>query len=277
MENECLGSSVEASVKECIKRLLSAEKIAACAFLDAAFLRVLLPEKMPEGIHGAALFLIPYYTGDFPERNVSLYSVGKDYHLFSRALAQKILPSLSDAFPDERFYVFCDSSPIDERKAAAESGLGVIGRNRLLIHKTYGSYVFIGSILTTARFSDRPTAAEHCLECGKCSSACAFLRGETDVCSSELNQRKQLTDEELAAVRARKIRWGCDVCQEVCPMNRNLSTTPIDFFYEDRLPVLTTARLDSMSKKEFSERAYAWRGKKTIRRNLESANDTENG
>lgn len=278
MENTSADRPLETAVKDCIQRLLSAEGIAACAFLDAAFLRVLLPSKMPEDVRGAAVFLIPYYTEAFPERNVSLYSVGKDYHLFSRMLSQKILPTLSAAFPDERFSMFCDSSPIDERKAAAEAGLGVIGQNRLLIHKTYGSYVFIGSILTTVRFSDRPQPTESCLACGSCRRACAFLRGETDVCASELNQRKQLTDAELAAVRARKLRWGCDTCQEVCPMNRNASPTPIGFFYEERLPVLTPAYLDSMSKKEFSERAYAWRGKKTIRRNLgDEPPDKENG
>ena len=52
-------------------------------------------------------------------------------------------------------------------------------------------------------------------------------------------------------------------------MNRNVPPTPISFFYEDILENVTAEMIDGMSKAVFRERAYAWRGKKTIRRNLE--------
>ena len=63
--------------------------------------------------------------------------------------------------------------------------------------------------------------------------------------------------------------WGCDVCQLSCPYNREPEKTPIDFFYRDRIECLTTEWLDSLSKEQFSLRAFAWRGKKTVARNLE--------
>lgn len=252
-----------------VRQILASYGIEVCAFLGAEDLHVIQPHLMPEHVKSAAIWLIPYYTGAHPERNVSLYSVSKDYHLFSRALGNTLVSTLSERHPDEFFKSFCDSSPIDEVGAAADAGLGVIGKNRLLIHPKYGSFVFIGSLLMSADVPRDPKKPRgHCLECGLCGKACAFLRGESDFCFSELNQRKILTQEELELVKSRPVRWGCDVCQEVCPMNRDVPHTPIAFFYEDTLEVVTPEILEAMSKAQFKERAYAWRGKKTILRNV---------
>jgi epoxyqueuosine reductase QueG len=70
-------------------------------------------------------------------------------------------------------------------------------------------------------------------------------------------------------VLSRKIRWGCDTCQDVCPMNKNPAITPISFFHKDIISVLTSEVINSMTDEEFSQRAYSWRGKNTILRNLE--------
>lgn len=257
-------------IRKTIRQILASFQITETAFLEATHFRILQPHLMPENIQSAALWLMPYYTGAHPQRNVSLYSVSKDYHLFSRTIGNALVSALSEEYPGECFKAFCDSSPIDEVGAALLAGLGMIGKNRLLIHPVYGSYVFIGSLLMSIKLpGEQPKPVKTCLNCGLCGKACAFLRGECEVCFSELNQRKVLTDRELAAVKSRPIRWGCDVCQEVCPMNRNVPPTPISFFYEDILENVTAEMIDGMSKAVFRERAYAWRGKKTIRRNLE--------
>ena len=93
-------------------------------------------------------------------------------------------------------------------------------------------------------------------------------------CLSALTQKKgALTDEEQHALRALGSAWGCDVCQEVCPHTRAAIASgsifsPIPFFSEQALPHLTLDALDEMDDKAFSERAYAWRGRETVRRNL---------
>lgn len=258
------------AVSEKIRAILADYGITVCAFLKADDLSILQPHLMPENVKSAAVWLIPYYTGPHPIRNISLYSVSKDYHLFSRMVGKTLVSVLSQEYPNESFQSFCDSSPIDEVGAACDAGLGVIGKNRLLIHKTYGSFVFIGSLLMSINVPCEPKKERKtCLECGRCLQACAFLRGENDVCFSELTQRKILTDEQLALVKSRSIRWGCDICQEVCPMNRHVPQSPISFFHEDILETVTPDLLHAMSKAQFSERAYAWRGKKTILRNVE--------
>ena len=249
---------------------LAALDIDTLGFLPLSECSVILPRLLFDGAQSAAQFLMPYYTVSYPERNVSLYAVSKDYHLFFRTLADRLTPILSAAFPDDTFAFFCDHSPIDEVSAAVKCGLGVKGKNGLLIHPRYGSYVFIGTMITTRKLTSPTTikAPRTCLACGACERACGFLAGKESVCASELNQRKALTEEEVRSVRSKKIRWGCDVCQEVCPMNRNVPPTPIRFFYEDVIPVVTKETLDGMSKTALSERAYGWRGRKTITRNV---------
>ena len=62
--------------------------------------------------------------------------------------------------------------------------------------------------------------------------------------------------------------WGCDLCQTVCPYNKAPRVTPIAFFKEALIPHLTLDILESMNDGAFSERAFAWRGRKTVERNL---------
>ena len=66
--------------------------------------------------------------------------------------------------------------------------------------------------------------------------------------------------------------WGCDECQSHCPHNKSPKNTPIEFFYLNRIEKLTSEIVDAMDKKELSRRAFGWRGRNTVKRNLEKLN-----
>ena len=219
------------------------------------------------------VFLIPYYTGEYPDRNISLYSVSRDYHLFAKELEEPLLYHVQ-AEP-YFFRPFADATPVNEKRLALKANLGVLGENGLIINEVYKSYVFIGEIITDAVFDEveyhTPSEQKGCISCGKCKNICPFLRKESDVCFSALNQKKVLDEDELKVVLSRKIRWGCDDCQDVCPMNQSPKVTPISFFHKDIISVLTSEVINSMTDEEFSQRAYSWRGKNTILRNLTSS------
>ena len=224
-----------------------------------------------EDIRSAVIFLIPYYVGG-ENGNISLYARSGDYHFYADALYERLLPILQSRFGGT-FLGFADKSPIEENVAAAKAGLGVLGDNYMLINEKYGSFVFIGEILSTSApeelgFSGVCASVNGCLHCGACKRACPAVRHGGE-CLSALTQKKgELTKDEEAYIRAYGSVWGCDICQTACPMNRNAAETPIGFFRENRIPVLTEEILCGMSKEEFRERAFSWRGKKPLLRNL---------
>lgn len=219
------------------------------------------------------MLAVPYLTR-CERGNLSAYAVPRDYHLYFRSLFDELIPSLKSRYPENRFCGFADDSPIDERDAAAKARLGIIGKNGMLITKKHSSFVFLGEIITDLPF--RGAAAhpvEYCEGCGLCTTACACLRSEGQ-CLSSLTQKKgELSPAEEAEIRDSGVIWGCDRCQEVCPHTKRARLdgsiyTTVDFFKEALIPNLTEADLQGMSDGDFASRAYSWRGKAVIERNL---------
>ncbi len=239
-----------------------------------------LRERMGFVPRSVIVYLLPYYTGE--GENISRYAVSRDYHIAIREIGDNVISALMARYPEASFSSFGDHSPIDERRAALISGLGVLGDNGLLINEKYGSYVFIGEIITDLEpcepYRFTPAEIKRCHSCGACKVACptGFLTSQTCECLSAITQRRgELSEGEAALMRRLNTAWGCDVCQSVCPYNRNPAETPLEFFHRDRIPLLTRQVLDSMDNESFSHRAYAWRGRKTVERNLKILDTAE--
>ncbi len=257
---------------ERIRALFAAHKIEYCEALQAKPSLIINENLYARSVKGFAdsviVFLVPYATS-FPEKhNVSLYAAPKDYHLYMKALFADIVPECEKLFPGKRFKGMSDHSPINETLAAAECGLGVIGDNTRLINEKYGSYVFIGEIFTDADVgAEPPSDPGECVHCGACKKACPGEFGK--ICLSAITQKKgRLTESETELIRRSGSVWGCDVCQEVCPMNVGKPTTGIDYFTEDLIFDLDQSALDNMPDEEFAERAFSWRGRAVPERNI---------
>lgn len=220
----------------------------------------------------AVVFAIPYLTPQ-GDRNISSYAVSRDYHAYSKELFGDIIPILEREFPARRFAGFSDDSPIDERLAAARAGLGMLGKNGMLITEKYSSYIFLGEIITDISFDGDVCEIKHCCGCGACLRACPMA--EIGECLSSLTQKKgELAESEREIIKKYGSAWGCDICQEVCPHTAEAKRagtiyTEIEFFKKDTVPYLTSDILTKMTDEEFAARAYSWRGRKTIERNLE--------
>ncbi|MBQ2251582.1 MAG: DUF1730 domain-containing protein [Clostridia bacterium] len=248
----------------------ASENIEFYSCLDVSECPMLLPRKLPDFTRSVCFFLIPYFVRDGLERNISLYAVPRDYHLYAKRLEERLLDRLADTGLSAR--VFADNSPFDERRCAVLCGLGDVGRNGLLINPVYGSYVFIGSICLSCSISITQSTenfkCDLCGNCEKCRVACPFLSGRCGECLSGITQKKKIDEKEQALISSARLKWGCDICQEVCPYNKDISETPIEFFKEHRIPYVTEKILSDMSDEEFSKRAYAWRTRSVIERNL---------
>ncbi len=219
------------------------------------------------------IFLLPYYGGETV--NISRYAAARDYHLAIKDMTGKLCELLSKLCPESLSLGFGDHSPIDERGAALISSLGILGDNGLLINEKYGSYVFIADVITdippeTLGITER-SEIKKCTSCGKCKAACptGILRTGEGECLSAITQRKgELTEAECALMRENNTAWGCDICQSVCPHNTDPETTPLEFFKTDRITELTSSALFGLDEEEFSCRAFAWRGRAVVERNL---------
>lgn len=264
-----------------LAEIFEKEKIEYYAPTELSCLKVIKPYLLDRlninTEQGSALMLcIPYFTGD-PE-NISAYACSRDYHLYFEGLFDRIIPKLREVYPSYSFYGFADHSPIDEVHAAAMAGLGVIGDNHLFISDKHSSFVFLGEII-----SDMPAheyrmpiyegGVRLCHHCGGCARACPEGLDIT-TCLSALTQKKgELSEKDKTRIITHGVAWGCDKCQNVCPYTRAAAEsgsiyTPIDFFMETRIEKIDLDSLYAMSEEEFFSRAFSWRGRETIERNL---------
>ncbi len=222
--------------------------------------------RLPEGAKSVIVVLFPYAVASDASRNLSRYACVPDYHTAAGKVLSDFAAALRERFAGECFEPFMDNSPLPEVACAVAAGLGVRGDHSLLISDRYGSYVFIGCIVTTLSLPVNEQRRE-CLHCGACAKACAggcLPSSERDTCVSALTQKKgELTPDQMAAVLNGGLLWGCDACQEVCPMNvgKEIAPHPCFSWYE---PWLSEASLDDLT-----DKAYGWRGKAVLQRNLD--------
>ena len=226
--------------------------------------------RLPSPSRTIFVALFPYYVEGEEHRNISRYAVSKDYHLLVKPYLERAVGLLAQQFPSQKFVSFVDSSPILEVLAAATAGLGVIGTNGTLLSPHYGSFVFIGEIVTDLEVDCLVHPINFCENCGRCRAACptgALTDRGIDVsrCLSDITQRKgTFSPEEQALFLKGDLLWGCDRCQDVCPYNRGIPPTYLPEFYKDRRPYLTQENVLH----NLSERAYGWRGQAVILRNI---------
>ena len=265
---------------EIVKKLLAKQNIYTVGAIKIQDCKILREYKLKNaGFDDVSslfvyIFAIPYYPRINERKNISTYAIPRDYHAYFDALSSALTDDLKKNFPQYKFAAFADNSPIDERLAAVMTGIGIKGENGLVITEKYSSYVFLGEIIT-----DMPTEMcqineiKNCIGCKRCAASCP--KQEIGECLSSLTQKKgALTDSEIAAIKKHGSAWGCDLCQECCPhtakaIRDGTIYSPIEFFNEELTPYLTKDIIEDMSDEEFAGRAYSWRKKETILRNLE--------
>lgn len=264
---------------EILLNFLQKKNIDLVGALPLSACRVIRPYLLERAkIQSGTVFVlaVPYFTPACEDggRSISAYAVSRDYHLFFEELYEELLPLLAKKFPSNRFAAFADHSPISELHAAARAGIGVIGKNGLLLTEKYGSYVFLGEVITDMEIPCEVQSVKLCEDCGACANACPSVVSEKSICLSALSQKKgELSEEEKKILLASGTVWGCDRCQECCPYNHRAKKagtiySQIPFFNQHTLPSPSAEEIENMSDKDFLERAYSWRGKETILRNL---------
>ncbi len=205
-------------------------------------------------------------------------SWGTDYHvILNKKLAELITYIQSISQEELSFKPIVDTGELIDVVVAQRAGLGFIGKNGLLITEEFGSYVYLGEIITNIPFDPDTPIENQCGECTRCIDLCptSALLGDGRMngqrCLSYQTQTKGMMPKEFRP-KIRTIIYGCDICQEVCPYNKGKDV----HFHAEMEPDPEIVKpllkpLLTISNKEFKEKfghlSGAWRGKKPLQRN----------
>jgi len=166
-----------------------------------------------------------------PDRGaISVYAQGRDYHDLIKGRLKTLAGQIARRDGAE-VKVFVDTAPIMEKPLAAQAGLGWQGKHTNLVSRDFGSWLFLGAILTSLELTPDPPAEDHCGACRACLDICptkAFPAPyELDArrCLSYLTieHRGPIPEEHRAALGNRI--YGCDDCLAVCPWNKFASVS----------------------------------------------------
>jgi epoxyqueuosine reductase len=155
--------------------------------------------------------------------HIARYALGDDYH----DVLDRILRSMEQQLEGVKTWRYVDTGPLSDRSYAAQAGLGWIGKNGMLIHEESGSYLFIGTLLTSLENDlGAELVTDRCGTCTRCLEACptnAILPDRTidsSQCISYATIEHRGPLEEKVAGHLEHNAFGCDICQDVCPWNR---------------------------------------------------------
>jgi len=181
---------------------------------------------------------------------ISVYARGRDYHDVLKRRLRALAAWIAAEFATE-VKLFVDTAPVMEKPLAARAGLGWQGKHTNLVSRRFGSWLFLGEVLTALALPADEAEADHCGACRRCLDACptaalpAPYRIEPRRCVSYLTiEHKGPIDRALRPLMGNRV-YGCDDCLAVCPWNK-FATPAAD---RDLLPraELTTPRLAELA------------------------------
>ncbi len=204
-------------------------------------------------------------------------SWGLDYHHVVKDRVKKLEAFIQERVPDALLKSMVDTGELADRAVAERAGIGWSGKNCSILDPEYGSYIYLGEMITNIPFPPDTPMEDLCGSCTKCLDACptgALVGGgqiNAKRCISFLTQTKEMIPMEFRDKVGNRL-YGCDSCQTSCPYNKR-----VDFHLHEELeadpevvkPELLS--LLSLSNRAFKEQygslSGAWRGKMPIQRN----------
>jgi len=246
------------------------------------------PEMLVPGAKTVIAALFNYFNPDTlsakQHYRISRYAFGRDYHQVLKEKMNIVADYIRQNTGSHNTRVFVDSAPIFEKAWAQRAGLGWIGKNSLLVNKNTGTFHFIGIIVTDVELHYDIPVEEKCGNCILCIEACptGALVGphELDVrkCISHLTMEQKKPLEVSLKNKLNNFIYGCDICQEACPWNKNLkpcSDKPFQLL--ESLNTMSKEDWENLTETKFLEitenSAMRRVGYTTIKRNIDFLNE----
>jgi epoxyqueuosine reductase len=174
-------------------------------------------------------YYTPHEHEDSDEKgNVSRYAWGDDYHDILKEKLRELLAFVKTLDEAAEGKICVDTAPVMDKAWAVRAGLGWMGKHSNVITKEFGSWFFIGEIITNLELEyETETIGDHCGTCTKCLDACptsaivAPYIVDSNACISYTTIESR--DAEFPNNISENLSgwlYGCDICQDVCPWNR---------------------------------------------------------
>lgn len=204
-------------------------------------------------------------------------SWGTDYHQVLRDRLHQLEAALKEWIPKARTLIMVDTGVLSDRAVAERAGIGWSGKNTSIITKEFGSWVYLGEMITDVYIPPDQPIMDGCGDCRICIEACPTGALEepwqlnAQKCIAYLTQTKGFLPDDYRSKIGNRL-YGCDTCQVVCPHNRKRHADHQVEFLPDPEKVKPLLKpLLTMSNRAFKETfgsmSGSWRGKKPIQRN----------
>ncbi|MFH0401283.1 tRNA epoxyqueuosine(34) reductase QueG [Streptococcus sp. A23] len=212
-------------------------------------------------------------------------SWGLDYHYILQDKLERLARGIEQLTEGLEYKAMVDTGALVDTAVARRAGIGFIGKNGLVISKEFGSYMFLGELVTNLDIEPDQPVDYDCGDCNRCVEACptSCLIGDSTMdarrCLSFQTQDKGMMDLEFRK-KIKTVIYGCDICQICCPYNKGISSPPVvevdpDLAEPELIPFLNLS--NGQFKEKFGMIAGSWRGKNILQRNaiiaLANAND----
>ena len=276
-------SDEKVRLKEWLKNDFHAEM----KYMENHFEKRLDPRLLVENSKSVITVLLNYFPEkEIPAENnykISKYAYGKDYHFVVKDKLKLLLDKIISLTGEINARTFVDSAPVMDKVWAKKSGLGWIGKNTCLINKNIGSYFFIGHIILDLELEYDKAVSDYCGNCTACIDACptgalsAAYKLDSNKCISYLTIENKNEIPENLKPKLNDWIFGCDICQDVCPWNKNAKKhNVIEFLPSVELLNMTKEKWHNLTKEEFNKLFKNSAVKRTkytgLKRNIEAVN-----
>ena len=211
----------------------------------------------------------------FRRGKITPNSWGLDYHYILQDKLERLDLGIEELTADVEYKGMVDTGALVDTAVARRAGIGFIGKNGLVISKEFGSYMFLGELITNLELEPDQPVDYDCGDCNRCVEACptSCLLGDSTMdarrCLSFQTQDKGMMDLEFRK-KIKTVIYGCDICQICCPYNKGIDSPPVvdidpDLAQPELIPFLELS--NGQFKEKFGLIAGSWRGKNILQRN----------
>jgi epoxyqueuosine reductase len=188
----------------------------------------------------ASLPVAPAQLGASPRGRVARYAWGKDYHRVLEKKLKAICAWLVERVPDARVRPLVDYGPLAERAYAARAGIGWVGKSTNLLAPGIGSWTLLADVITTVALEPDTPLRKTCGGCTRCLDACptgaiagAYVLDNGRCISFQTIEQRGTIPRTIRPLLGDWL-FGCDICQDVCPVPTNHTAPPLpDFLPQD--------------------------------------------